>query len=149
MIRKLGMLLNCLDSSVQTGRDFRHWCRSLDKRLHFALACSFEQHNLLVADAGHLCDISVADANDLSDMLLAGAKGLCNSVVAAAGCGNLAAVHWGHCAVSSLHFHAVGHLQCHPSLPHPALCHLWTGTQHHTMSVFCLYGAAAALQQGS
>ena len=44
-----------------------------------------------------------------------------------AGCGHLAVVHRGNRLVPSVYLHAMGFVQCHPSLPHPALCYVWPG----------------------
>ena len=55
-----------------------------------------------------------------------------------AGCCHLAAVHWSSSAVPPLHLHAVGHLQCHPPLPHHPLCHLWPG--EHSASTHHIHG---------
>ena len=55
-------------------------------------------------------------------------------MVLGTGCGHLAVVHWSSSVVSSLHLHAVGHLQCHPSLPHSPLCYLWPGKPTQLLS---------------
>jgi len=60
-------------------------------------------------------------------MLLAVNSLLVLKMLLSAGCGDLAVVHWSSSVVSSLHLYAVGHLQRHPPLPHPALCYLWPG----------------------